>query len=315
MTSIGPNHLQAARGDFPLMPPKDRAMDPAQRRAMASASRAHTRFGDLAALQRTVGNQAVCALVSEPKTPALEANPGLHAGVARRARPAEPSSGVAAGGRHVQRALTIDLFVPSAKNRYRWTIKGRPAFSKATTSGLPVESGYHRAHTTSWEDIRSTTQQALNEEVDWWVFDAFIRGIFEYGVGRWPFVEECLEESLQDLVLPSQRPPQAAIDLVKKFLTVVNECQDNLTPGIGSVNSKLQGHFDPKVRLQGGLIDLTEQAHEAIVYAPQHVQPLLLDRTQKYIFASTYSGGRIPVKQATGTLREMIRRRHFKVAK
>ena len=271
-------------------------------------------------MQRLAGNQAISGILGRqtPDGDALEVSVSTPETGVRTSPVGRP------GRIPVQRGLTVSIVSlgpalgssAAVKNPYRWQIKGRPAFSKATTSALPVASGEHRAHTTSWEDIRATTEDALNERVDWWVFDSLIRGVFLHASDEWDFIEECLETSLPKLVLPKKKPSSGDVDLVKRFLTVANQSLDNLDEGIGNVNSKLQGHFDPKVEdVGGGKIDLTEQGRDAILYAPQLIQPLLVTKAKKYIYASTYPGGRIPVAKATGLLKEMIDRRHFKAEK
>jgi hypothetical protein len=271
-------------------------------------------------LQRLAGNRAVSGILGHGRP---HGSGTLEVSVSAPANGAQTGPAARLGRIPVQRALTVSIvsLAPplgsaTAVNPYRWQIKGRPAFSKATTSALPVASGEHRAHTTSWEDIRSTTEDALNERVDWWVFDSLIRGVFLHASDEWEFIEACLEASLPKLVLPQKKPTSGDIDLVKRFLTVANQSLDNLDEGIGNVNSKLQGHFDPKVEdVGGGKIDLTEQSREAVLYAPQLIQPLLVTKAKTYIYASTYPGGRIPVAKATGLLKEMIDGRHFKAEK
>ena len=125
---------------------------------------------------------------------------------------------------------------------------------------------------------------------------------------------DALDANLQHLrtIDGTKKPSAQDQGAVIRVLTIANEVRENLTEGLGTVNSKLQGHFDPKVQVTPAGIDLTEQAKEAVLPAAHHIQPLLVDKTGHYIYASTYgTDGKIPISQITGLLKEMIDGNHY----
>jgi hypothetical protein len=188
-----------------------------------------------------------------------------------------------------------------------WKITGRPAFSSATTSAMPVDSGDHRAHTTAWETIRSNVQDFLNSDGgDDHVYEIAVVNLLQPLAPMGGYDTTTAFAQLRK-IRDTKSDDTASVSAI---LTQLNGLLDNLDEGHGSTNSTIQGHYDPKVVSTGTGFDLRPSDRDTIMATAHVVKPLLLDETGKFILASTFNlgatRGRIPVDKAEGTLREMI---------
>lgn len=248
---------------------------------MPPAAAAH-----MLALQRGAGNHAVARMIAASR--------------------GEPSPGGAGLDRPLTTAVLQRALV-ATRSKSGWVITGRPPFSSATTTAMPVDTGDHRAHTTAWESIRNYVQAMLNSKGgDDHVYEVAIVHLLQ---PHMPSGGYDTTTAFKELTRVRAKKSGGEED-VRSVLTELNGLLDNLDEGHGRTNSTIQGHYDPKVVVSGSGYDLRIGDRETITATAHLVKPLLLDETGTFVFASTFNlegtRGRIPVSKAVGTLRDMI---------
>jgi hypothetical protein len=249
---------------------------------------------------------------------------GPHRDEPSRGRPAQPARSApraaaaqilalqrGAGNHAVSRMLAGPL-LQRALNASRasgaWVITGRPPFSSATTSAMPVDTGDHRAHTTAWESIRGYVQNMLNSDgSNDHVYEVAVVHLLQpHAPMDGGYDTATAFAALKEI----RRTGSDDAGPVREILAQLNGLLDNLDEGHGSTNSTIQGHYDPKVVSTGTGFDVRPGDAEGIMATAHLVKGLLLDETGQFILASTFRHGairgRIPVAQAEGTLLEMI---------
>lgn len=222
--------------------------------------------------------------------------------LAARILPLQRSLGNSAVQRMIlQRALTCTF---DAKTR-KWSLTGRPDFPSALTEGMPVDAGYHRAHSAAWENIREGIVRVLNGDLEGSEAESFFVNLLE------PLAE--LDESAFDLeqgfkellLIRDGKWPGDATARVRQLATGFNAVFQNLDEGEGRTNSTIQGHYDPKVVFTANGWDIREADREALPAMAHLLRPPLVDLQRGELLASTAPNGRVPVNATTGILAEI----------